>query len=417
MHDQRRVMTWKIVLMYFVVISATIQECFCDYNQGHKNVTNQLGSSVILPLTGNVYPKGYYHATLNIGNPPRPYFLDMDTGSDVTWLQCDAPCTKCFPAPHPLYKPSKDIVKCKDPLCAVFHLPTTVSCAIPEEQCDYEVEYADHGSSMGVLVKDIFPLKLTNGKTAVPRLAFGCGYDQEIAHGVHPPYTDGVLGLGKGKSTILAQLRNLGVMQNVFGHCLSAQGGGYLFLGNNILPSSGIVWAPMSSKSGEMHYTLGPAELRYDGQATGVEGLPVLFDSGSTYTYFNSRSYKALLYLLKKTLSQNQFKDANDDKTLPVCWKGKKAFKSIRDVKNLFKPLGLSITNSKNVQLQLSPEAYLIVSDRGNVCLGILNGKDVGLEDSIIIGDISMQDKMVIYDNEKQQIGWVPANCDRLSKS
>lgn len=76
-------------------------------------------------------------------------------------------------SPHPLYKPSKDIVKCKDPLCAVFHLPKSVPCTSPEEQCDYEVEYADHGSSMGVLVKDIFPFKLTNGKTAVPRLAFG----------------------------------------------------------------------------------------------------------------------------------------------------------------------------------------------------------------------------------------------------
>jgi len=30
--------------------------------------------------------------------------------------------------------------------------------------------------------------------------------------------------------------------------------------------------------------------------------------------------------------------------------------------------------------------------------------------------DISMQDKMVIYDNEKQLIGWMPANCDRLPK-
>lgn len=39
----------------------------------------------------------YYHATINIGNPPKPYSLDIDTGSDVTWLQCDAPCSKCFP--------------------------------------------------------------------------------------------------------------------------------------------------------------------------------------------------------------------------------------------------------------------------------------------------------------------------------
>ena len=28
-----------------------------------------------------------------------------------------------------------------------------------------------------------------------------------------------------------------------------------------------------------------------------------------------------------------------------------------------------------------------------------------------------MQDKMVIYNNEKQLIGWAPANCDRIPKS
>lgn len=30
-----------------------------------------------------------------VGNPPRPYYLDMDTGSDLTWIQCDAPCSSC----------------------------------------------------------------------------------------------------------------------------------------------------------------------------------------------------------------------------------------------------------------------------------------------------------------------------------
>jgi len=36
---------------------------------------------------------------MNIGNPPRPYFLDVDTGSDLTWLQCDAPCISCNKVP------------------------------------------------------------------------------------------------------------------------------------------------------------------------------------------------------------------------------------------------------------------------------------------------------------------------------
>ena len=32
--------------------------------------------------------------------------------------------------------------------------------------------------------------------------------------------------------------------------------------------------------------------------------------------------------------------------------------------------------------------------------------------------DISMQDKVVIYDNEMQRIGWAPEkNCDQLPKS
>lgn len=37
----------------------------------------------------------YYFAQVNLGQPPKPYFLDPDTGSDLTWLQCDAPCVHC----------------------------------------------------------------------------------------------------------------------------------------------------------------------------------------------------------------------------------------------------------------------------------------------------------------------------------
>lgn len=47
------------------------------------------------------------------------------------------------------------------------------------------------------------------------------------------------------------------------------------------------------------HYSLGSAELHFDGQATGIKGLPVVFDSGSTYTYFNSKAYKGLLSMVR----------------------------------------------------------------------------------------------------------------------
>jgi hypothetical protein len=46
-----------------------------------------------------------YYVAMSIGNPPKPYFLDVDTGSDLTWLQCDAPCVSCSKVPFPCTSP------------------------------------------------------------------------------------------------------------------------------------------------------------------------------------------------------------------------------------------------------------------------------------------------------------------------
>lgn len=160
------------------------------------------------------------------------------------------------------------------------------------------------------------------------------------------------------------------------------------------------------------HYSLGNAELLFGGKATGVKGLTMVFDSGSTYTYLNSQAYKAVLSLvrcklkhqmsiialffsllekwfcfletynlqvnfiyfmqtnlslwfqIKKDLNGKILNDATDDKNLPVCWKGTRPFSSIADVSKFFKPLALTFMESKTAaaQLQMPPEAYLIVT-------------------------------------------------------
>ncbi|KAF4403544.1 aspartic proteinase Asp1 [Cannabis sativa] len=375
---------------------------------------NRRGSSIVFPIHGNVYPIGSYNVTLNIGQPPRPYFLDPDTGSDLTWLQCDAPCVHCTESPHPLYQPSNDLVACRDPLCLALHSPGTPRCDNPE-QCDYEVEYADGGSSLGVLLKDSFSLNFTNGVQLKPRLALGCGYDQLPGSSRHP--VDGVLGIGRGQTSVVSQLNNQGLVRNVVGHCLSGRGGGFLFFGDDLYDSSRVTWTPMSREYTK-HYSPGYAELKFDGKSTGVKDLLTIFDSGSSYTYVNSQAYHALTVLIKRELSDRVFKEAPEDNTLPLCWKGKRPFKSIRDIRKYFKTIALDFTSGRITKTyEFPPEAYLIISSRGNVCLGILNGAEVGLQNSNIIGDISMQNKMVIYDNEKQMIGWVTSNCDKVPKT
>ncbi|XP_021900374.1 aspartic proteinase Asp1 [Carica papaya] len=376
---------------------------------------NRAGSSLVFPVHGNVYPTGYYNVTLYIGHPPKPYFLDLDTGSDLTWLQCDAPCVSCTETPHPLYRPSNDLVPSNDPLCIALHSPGNHQCQDPE-QCDYEVEYADGGSSLGVLLRDVFALNYSNGIRIKPRLALGCGYDQLPGASHHP--LDGVLGLGKGKASILSQLHGQGLVKNVVGHCLSGREGGYLFFGDDLYDSRHVTWTSMS-RNHPQHYSLGDAELTFGGKTTGIKNLLVVFDSGSSYSYFNLQAYEALTYLIKRELTGKPLKEAPDDDTLPLCWKGRKPFKNIREVKKYFKSLSLSFSRGwrSKTHFELHPESYLIISMKGNVCLGILNGTEAGLQDINLIGDISMQDRMVIYDNEKQAIGWVGANCDQIPKS
>jgi len=58
---------------------------------------------------------------------------------------------------------------------------------------------------------------------------------------------DGMLGLGRGKTSLTSQLNSQGLVRNVVGHCLSAQGGGYIFFGE-VYDSSRLTWTPMSSR-------------------------------------------------------------------------------------------------------------------------------------------------------------------------
>ncbi|XP_076903524.1 aspartic proteinase Asp1-like [Bidens hawaiensis] len=368
-------------------------------------------ATVFFQVTGNVYPHGHYYVNMTIGNPPNTYFLDIDTGSDLTWVQCDAPCVNCLPAPHPPYKPSKDLVKCDDSLCEAFHSPVTPDCAYSPDQCDYDITYADNGVTTGVLVKDWFPLLYSNGTVTAPRLAFGCGYDQ-TANGETSPYLDGILGLGFGEVGILNQLQELGVTKNVVAHCFSSQGDGYLFFGDQLVLAT---WIPYIANDINGRYSLGTAEVFVGEISSGITGLPVVFDSGSTYTYFSGNAYRVIASMLMSDIQGKKLNKADDDNTLPMCWKGSEPFISIQEVRNFFKPIVLTFENS-NVGFQMDPEGYLIITEKGNACLGILDGTEAGLEGLIVIGDISFQDKLIVYDNVRKRIGWAPANCNNIPK-
>ncbi|CAL4995238.1 unnamed protein product [Urochloa decumbens] len=139
-------------------------------------------SSMMFKLDGNVYPAGRFYVTMYIGEPEKPYFMDIDTGSNLTWLECDAgsgSCETCNKVPHPLYQATPEkCVPCAHPLCKALHqdLNSAQECRNgPRSQCDYEIHYLDGSSSLCLLIFDKF--SFTTGNVH-PTIAFG--YDTQL---------------------------------------------------------------------------------------------------------------------------------------------------------------------------------------------------------------------------------------------
>ncbi|XVE58766.1 hypothetical protein DITRI_Ditri04bG0195600 [Diplodiscus trichospermus] len=385
-------------------------------------------SVTILPVRGNVYPNGLYFTYILVGNPQRPYFLDIDTGSGLTWIQCDAPCSSCAKGANPLYKPARvNIIGSKDSMCMeVQKTQKPQNCESETcQQCDYEIEYADRSSSLGVLARDKLHLVTANGSITNLDVVFGCAYDQQGILLNTLSKTDGILGLSRAKFSLPSQLASKGIINNVVGHCLATDvgAGGYMFLGDNFVSNWGMSWVPMlGSPSIEFYHTqlvkiiYGSISLSLGRQDSNIGR--VVFDSGSSYTYFTKQAYAELVTSLSKVSELGFIQDASDS-TLPICWQPPFPIRSIMDVKEFFKTLTLQFGSKWWIiskRFHIPPEGYLIVSNKGNVCLGILDGSNVHDGSAFILGDISMRGQLVVYDNEKLKIGWIRSDCAKPSR-
>uniref|UniRef100_A0ACD5ZRF9 Uncharacterized protein n=1 Tax=Avena sativa TaxID=4498 RepID=A0ACD5ZRF9_AVESA len=369
-----------------------------------------------------VLPERRYYTSINIGNPARPYFLDIDTGTDLTWIQCDAPCANCTKGPHPLYKPAEEnMVHPRDPLCQ--ELQGNQNYCDTCKQCEYEIAYADRSSSAGVLARDNMRLMAADGERENLDIVFGCAYDQQGKLLDSPASSDGVLGLSNGAISLPTQLANQGIISNVFGHCITTDpsSSGYMFLGDDYVPRWGMTWVPIRNGP-ENVYSTEVQKVNYGGQELNMRRqagklTQVIFDSGSSYMYFPREIYRNLIASLEDV--SPGFVQDESDQTLPFCMKPNFPVRSVGDVKELFKPLQLQFRKRWFViprTFTISPENYLTISDKGNVCLGVLDGTEIGHSSTIIIGDASVSGKLVVYDNDKNQIGWVQSDCTRPQK-
>jgi hypothetical protein len=138
--------------------------------------------------------------SLPIGTPPQSQQMILDTGSQLSWIQCHKKVPR-KPPPSTVFDPSLSssfsVLPCNHPLCKPripdFTLPT--SCDL-NRLCHYSYFYADGTLAEGNLVRE----KITfSTSQSTPPLILGCAEDASD--------DKGILGMNLGRLSFASQAK------------------------------------------------------------------------------------------------------------------------------------------------------------------------------------------------------------------
>ncbi|KAB2085623.1 hypothetical protein ERO13_A05G392900v2 [Gossypium hirsutum] len=389
----------------------------------HGRLLSTIG--VDLPLGGNGHPSetGLYFAKIGLGNPSKDYYVQVDTGSDILWVNC-AGCDKCPTKSDlglglTLYDPKKSstssLVYCDQDFCTSTYDGPLPGCK-PNLQCQYNVVYGDGSSTAGYFVKDNMKLEQVTGnlqsRSTNGTVVFGCGARQSGELGSSSEALDGILGFGQANSSIISQLAASGKVKKSFAHCLdNIEGGGIFAIGEVVSPK--VKRTPMVQN--QAHYNIVMKDIEVGGDLLRLpsdifdsgDQKGTIVDSGTTLAYLPSSIYEPLM---TKILSQQPALNLHTVEDQFTC------FQFAGSVDSGFPVVKFHFEDS--LVLTVFPHEYTFQIREDIWCFGWQNSgvQSKDGKDMILLGDLVLSNKLVIYDIENQNIGWTEYNCSSSVK-
>ncbi|KAG0579028.1 hypothetical protein KC19_4G067000 [Ceratodon purpureus] len=352
--------------------------------------------------------RGEYLATVRLGTPERVFSVIVDTGSDLTWVQC-SPCGKCFAQNDSLFLPNNSTsftkLSCGSAQCNGLPYPMC-----NETTCVYWYSYGDGSLTTGDFVYDIITMDGINGqKQQVPNFAFGCGHDNEGSFAG----ADGILGLGQGNLSFPSQLKT--VFNGKFSYCLvdwlapPTQTSPLLF-GDAATPTlPDVKYLPLltNPKIPTYYYvklngiTVGTTLLNISSTVFDIDpvgGAGTIFDSGTTVTQLAKPAYEEVLAAMNAS-TQSYPRKTDDTSGLDLCLGG--------TVNGQVPNVPAMTFHFEGGDMVLPASNYFIFLESSqSYCFSMVESPDV-----TIIGSVQQQNFQVYYDTVGRQLGFVPKSC------
>ncbi|XP_059640008.1 aspartyl protease family protein At5g10770-like [Cornus florida] len=369
------------------------------FNSGKNSLED---SEANLPAkSGSSLGSGNYVVTIGLGTPKRDLSLIFDTGSDLTWTQCQ-PCVRvCYKQQEPILDPSKSTtysnISCNSAVCSQLSSATGNSPSCSASACVYGIQYGDQSFSVGFFGKE----KLTLTPTDVfDGFLFGCGQNNQGLFGG----TAGLLGLGRDKLSVVSQTAQK--YGKYFSYCLpsSSSSTGHLTFGKGGNPSALKFTTLVLNPQNPSFYFIDIVAI-----AVGGKTLPInksvfstagtIIDSGTVITRLPPDAYTPL-----KSAFRQQMKGypmAQPLSILDTCYD----FSNYNTV-NI--PT-ISFIFSGNARLDIDQSGILYASSTSQVCLAFAGNSDAG--DVAIFGNVQQQTLEVVYDVAGGKLGFGHGGC------
>ncbi|WOL09453.1 hypothetical protein Cni_G18206 [Canna indica] len=383
-----------------------------------KAVQTAAGEAIEGPIvSGTSMGSGEYFSRVGVGNPARALYMVLDTGSDVSWIQCQ-PCADCYQQSDPVFDPtasssysplscdssqcrSLDVSACRNSSSSSLYSPSAGSSG--EGNCLYQVSYGDGSYTVGDFATETMTL---GGSDPVSGVAIGCGHDNE---GLFVGAA-GLLALGGGSLSFPSQ-----ISARSFSYCLvdrdspasstldlnvataqAAAGAPAVtapLLRNRRLATFYYVGLTGISVGGQM-LTIPPSAFAMDESGSGG----VIVDSGTAVTRLQSAAYTAL-------------RDAFQAGTASLpSTSGVSLFDTCYDLssRTSVEVPTVAFHFSGRRELRLPAKNYLIpVDSAGTYCLAFAPTS----APLSIIGNVQQQGTRVSFDLENSLVGFTPNKC------
>lgn len=347
--------------------------------------------------SGTSQGSGEYFSRIGVGTPAKQFYMVLDTGSDVNWLQCQ-PCTDCYQQTDPVFNPSSSssytALTCESPQCGSLEVS-----ACRTGKCLYQVSYGDGSFTVGDFVTETVSF---GDSGSVNDVALGCGHDNEgLFMG-----SAGLLGLGGGPLSLTKQIK-----ASSFSYCLvdrdSSKSSTLDF--NSAAPGAESVFAPLV-KNGKVDtfYYVGLTGMSVGGKTVSIP--PSLFqmdesgdggiivDSGTAITRLQTQAYNSLRDAFVE--HTRDLKPTSGVALFDTCYD----FSSLSSVR--VPTVSFQFTGGRS--LALPAKNYLIpVDSAGTFCFAFAPTTS----SLSIIGNVQQQGTRVTFDLAQSRVGFTPNKC------